>query len=189
MNTVIEPCCYSKQLTHNLELAEKGGGVSHFFSFSDWSTDELLPWFFGSVPGCEAVVSLVQIDFRTIYVLQHLMGRTYYDREAGETRPVVGRLTLITQPSRTDADAQRRELRAQLGKYIDEGRVVVCEDSVAFRCLAAGNGIRHLVLQGSINQSHMEPCTQMFTLTTTKGAWAQAMEMLRSKGKTKHIKL
>ena len=189
MNTVIEPCCYSKQLSHNLEEAEKGGGVSHFFSFSDWSTDELVPWTLSSTAGCEAVLCLVQIDPRTIYMLSELLRRTYHDRTAGEEKYVVKHLAIVTQTPREEPEKQRQEMRAQLGRFIDEGRVAVCEDNIGFRCIAASNGKRHIVLQGSINQFHMEPCCQMYTLTTTRSAYEQAMEMLGSKSRTKKVKL
>ena len=187
MNTVIEPCCYPKQLTHNLEEAEKGGGVSHFFSFSDWSTDELIPWTLSSVSGCEAVLCLVQIDPRTIYMLHELLARMYYDRLESENKYVVKHLTIITQTARQEPEQQRYEFRAQLGRFIDEGRVTVCEDNIGFRCIAASNGRRHLVIQGSINQSHMEPCCQMYTMTTSKAAYDMAMAMLGSKARTKRV--
>ena len=189
MNTVIEPCCYPKQLTHNLEEAEKGGGVSHFFSFSDWSTDELIPWTLSSVSGCEAVLCLVQLDFRTVYTLADMLRRTYFDRASGEDKPVVKHLTIITQTPRLIPEKQRYELRAQLGRFIDDGRVTVCEDNIGFRCIAASNGKRHLVIQGSLNQGHMEPCCQMYTMTTSKGAYDMAMAMLGSKCRTKKMKL
>lgn len=188
MNTVIEPCCYPKQLTANLEEAERGGGVSHFFSFSDWSTDELLPWALASVPGCEATVCLVQLDYRTVYTLAGMLARTYVsDAATGTVDYVVRHLTLITQPARQEPEKQRYEIRAQLGRYIDEGRVTVCEDNIGFRCIAAGNGKRHLVIQGSINQLDMEPCCQMYTMTTSRQAYSQAMAMLSSKARTKGI--
>lgn len=190
MNTVIEPCCYTKQLTANLYEAENGCGVSQFFSFSDWSTDELVPWVLGSVPGGEAVLCLVQIDARTVRMLSDVLRRTYVtDRAAGTSDFLVKHLTVITQTSRTDAEAQRREFRAQLGQYIDAGRVTVCEDGIGFRCIAAGNGKRHLVVQGSLNQFHVEPCCQMYTMTTSKSAYMQAMDMLGSKARTKRIEL
>ena len=189
MNAVIEPCCYPKQLTHNLEEAEKGGGVSQFFSFSDWGTDELIPWSLSSVPGCEAVLCLVQIDPRTIYMLSDILRRTYYDRIGDEEKYVVKHLTVITQTLREEPEKQRYEFRAQLGKFIDEGRVTVCEDNIGFRCVAAGNGRRHLVIQGSLNQFHVEPCCQMFTMTTSKQAYDMVMEMLGSKSRTKKVKL
>ena len=189
MNTVIEPCCYPKQLTHNLEEAEKGGGVSHFFSFSDWGTDELIPWTLLSVPSCEAVLCLVQIDPRTIYMLSDILRRTFHDREENEEKYVVKHLTIITQTPREEPEKQRQEFRAQLGKYIDEGRVTVCEDNIGFRCIAAGNGKRHLVIQGSLNQSHMEPCCQMFAMTTSVLSYNMAMEMLKSKSRTKKIEV
>lgn len=189
MNTVIEPCCYSKQLSQNLEEAEKSGGVSHFFSFSDWSTDQLIPWVLSSTAGCEAVLCLVQIDPRTIYVLSDLMARMYHDRTENDEKYVVKHLTIITQPRRDDSEAQRQEIRTQLGRYIDQGRVTVCEDNIGFRCISASNGRRHLVIQGSINQFHLEPCCQMYTMTTTLRAYEQAMEMLASKARIKKINI
>ena len=189
MNTVIEPCCYPKQLSQNLEEAEKGGGVSHFFSFSDWSTDELVPWVLSSVPDCEAVLCLVQIDPRTIYMLSSLLRRTYHDRDDNVEKYVVKHIAIITQALREEPEKQRYEFRAQLGKYIDEGRVTVCEDNIGFRCIAAGNGKRHLVIQGSLNQFHVEPCCQMYTMTTSKAAYDAAMQMLQSKSRTKKVEL
>ena len=189
MIAVIEPCCYPKQLTMNLEEAERGGGVSHFFSFSDWGTDELVPWTLSSVPGCEAVLSLVQMDPRTIYMLADILKRTYHDRTENEEKYVVKHLTIITQTPREEPEKQRSEFRAQLGRHIDEGRVTVCEDNIGFRCITAGNGKRHLVIQGSLNQFHMEPCCQMYTMTTSKQAYDMAMEMLKSKSRTKRIEV
>lgn len=189
MNTVIEPCCYPKQLTHNLEEAEKGSGVAHFFSFSDWGTDELIPWTLSSVAGCEATLCLVQMDPRTIYVLSDILRRTYHDRTDGESKYVVKHLTIITQTLREEPEKQRQELRSQLGRYIDEGRVTVCEDNIGFRCIAASNGRRNLVIQGSLNQFRMEPCCQMYTLTTSKQAYDMAMELLASKARTKRIQV
>lgn len=189
MNTVIEPCCYPKQLTHNLEETEKGGGVSHFFSFSDWSTDELIPWALSSVQGCDAVLCLVQIDPRTIYMLADVLRRTYFDRSTNDNVYVVKHLTVITQTARQDPDKQRYEFRAQLGRFIDEGRVTVCEDNIGFRCIAASNGKRHLIIQGSLNQSHIEPCCQMYTMTTSKEAYDIAMAMLSSKCRTKKVRV
>lgn len=188
MITVIEPCCYPKQLTMNLEEAEKGCGVSHFFSFSDWCTDELVPWTLASVPGCDAVFCLVRIDFRTIYMLCEILSRMYVDKDSGAEKYVVNHLTVITQTSSDDPEGQRREFRAQLGRFIDDGRVTVCEDNIGFRCIAASNGKRHIVIQGSINQFKMEPCCQMYTMTTTLGAYSQAMEMLSSKSRIKRVK-
>ena len=187
MNTVIEPCCYSKQLSHNLEEAEKGGGIAHFFSFSDWSTDELVPWTLSSTAGCEAVLCLVQIDPRTIYMLSDLLRRTYHCRTDNEEKYVVKHLTVIAQTPREEPEKQRYEFRAQLGRFIDEGRVTICEDNIGFRCIAASNGKRNIVIQGSINQFHMEPCCQMYTMTTSRHAYDQAMEMLSSKCRTKKI--
>lgn len=189
MNTIIEPCCYSRQLTQNLHESEKGGGVFHFFSFSDWSTDELIPWTFSSVPGCDAVLCLVQIDPRTIYMLSDILRRTYHNRESGGDEYVIKHLAVITQPLRDEPEKQRNEFRAQLGCFIDEGRVTVCEDNIGFRCVAAGNGKRHLVVQGSLNQFHMEPCCQMYTMTTSKMAYDMAMELLKSKSRTKKVKV
>lgn len=189
MNTIIEPCCYPKQLTYNLEEAERGGGVSHFFSYSDWSTDEIIPWAFSSVPGCEAVICLVQIDPRTIYMIADLLRRTYRDRKEGKDRYVVGHLTIITQPSRTEPEKQRHEFRAQLGRYMDDGRVTVCEDNIGFRCIAAGNGERHLVIQGSFNQFRVEPCCQMYSMTTSHVAYEQVMDVFRSKSRIKKLQL
>lgn len=189
MITVIEPCCYPKQLTMNLEKAEKGSGVAHFFSFSDWGTDELVPWTLSSVPDCDAVLCLVRMDFRTIYMLQELLSRMYFDRDANGERYVVGHLTIITQTMRDEPERQRREFRAQLGRFIDQGRVTVCEDNIGFRCIAAGNRNRHIVIQGSLNQGNMEPCCQMYTMTTTLGAYNQAMEMFGSKARIKRVDL
>ena len=189
MNTVIEPCCYTKQLSHNLEKAESGCGVSHFFSFSDWSTDELVPWVLSSVTGCEAMLCLVQMDVRTVYMIADMLRRTYHDRMENEEKFIVRHLTIIVQTSRTDPEEFRAELRTQLGRFIDQGRVTVCEDNIGFRCVVAGNGKRHLVIQGSINQSRVEPCCQMYTMTTSREAYDQAMEMLSSKRRTRNIKV
>lgn len=189
MITVIEPCCYSKQLTMNLEEAEKGSGICHFYSFSDWGTDELIPWVLGSVPGCDATICLVKIDFRTIYMIAGMLRRTYFDRVTNTDRHVVNHLTIITQTPGEEPEKQRNEFRAQLGEFVEDGRVTICEDHIGFRCVTAGNGNRHIVIQGSLNQLYTVPYCQMYTMTTTKDAYAQAMALLHSKSRIKRVVL
>lgn len=176
----IEPCCYEKQLTELLTQIEKKSNAAHFFSNSDWDLTQLLPFFALRAPGCELTLCLVNIEQNTLDALRKLMNRMVFDHGVGETIRLVSRLTLITQGN------QRAETLSHLKGFGD--RVVVCEDNIGFRCLAVGNGQRHFVVQGSLNQRVLTGATQMFTLTTGAALYDSALKVLGSKSRVKVIK-
>lgn len=175
----IEPCCYDKQLTELLKEVEGGCNVAHFFSNSDWDLTQLLPFFAVRTPGGEVTLCLVDVEQNTLDAIRKLMKRTYVDRETKENLPVVSHFTLIT------CGNNRREVLAHL-QGIGE-RLTICEDNIGFRCLACGNSSRSFVVQGSINQ-RISSATQMYTLTTGRHLYNQAIDVLSSKGRVKAIK-
>lgn len=188
----IEPCCYSKQLTQIMKRCEEQengfSACAHFFSYSDWGVGELIPFMATHVEQCELTVCLVHPDIQTLVVIDRLMkGKIITDANAGEGGYLVKKLLLICQPGTEETAEKQRAIVCNLfSQYMENGRVVYAEDNIGFRCIAAGNNHRHLFLQGSINQ---QPCnaTQLFTLTTDRIAYEEAMEVLRSKARTKRL--
>ena len=179
---IIEPCCYEKQLTETLTRIEGATNVAHLYSFSDWDLTVLLPFFAARTPGGDVTVCMMHLTPETLAVIRNLMKRVYIDRDTKEERLLVGRLTLIVNP--TDAD-EKSQLYNFLGGC-DE-RLVLCEDRIGFRALMMSNGERSFVIQGSINQGKSD-YTQMFTLTTGRALYDEAMELINSKRKVKAVK-
>lgn len=188
----IEPCCYSKQLSMIIKRceAENNGfpACAHFFSYSDWDTRELIPFIASHVEQCELTVCLVHPSVQTLSVLSELMKREIIiDAVKGAKGYLVKKLLLVCQPEiGEEGERQRMEIKSYLFGEMNKERVVYAEDNIAFRCIAAGNDHRHLLLQGSINQQQCN-ATQMFTLTTDRIAYEEAMEVLRSKARTKKV--
>ena len=179
---IIEPCCYDKQLTETLTRIEGATNVAHLYSFSDWDLTTLLPFFAARTPGGDVTVCMMHLTPETLAAIRNLMKRVYIDRDTKEERPVVSRLTLIVNP--TDADE-----KAQLYNFLGgcDERLVVCEDRIGFRALMMSNGEHSFVFQGSINQGKSD-YTQMFTLTTGRTLYDEAMELINSKRKVKAVK-
>lgn len=189
---VVEPCCYKKQLNEFVEKMEhrKEGTeqVVHFFSNSDWSTDELLDYVAHAVPFGDLTVCLIKPAVNTIRKLRMLMSEQLVaDAENGIKRPLVSHLNLITQPQREgDAIDQRAEIQSQLGEFIEAQRMTVCEDVIGFRCICIANERRHWVIQGSLNQQK-NYAMQLFTMTVSKETYRQVMEILNMKVRMKSI--
>lgn len=188
----IEPCCYSKQLTEIMKRCEEQGNgfpaCAHFFSYSDWGASELIPFIAMHVQQCELTVCMVHPSPQTLFTIRQLMdGRIPTDAVAGESDYLIKKLFLICQPGIDgEADMQRENVYDLFSPYMECGRMVYAEDTIGFRCIAAGNNHRHLFLQGSINQQSCN-ATQLYTLTTDRIAYEEAMEVLRSKARTKMI--
>ena len=179
---IIEPCCYEKQLTETLGRIEGRTNVAHLYSFSDWDLTVLLPFFAARTPGGDVTVCMMHLTPETLATIRNLMKRVYIDRYTKEERDLVGRLTLIVNPTSVDE-------KAQLYNFLcgcDE-RLVVCEDRIGFRALMMSNRERSFVIQGSINQGKSD-YTQMFTLTTGRALYDEAMELINSKRKVKAVK-
>lgn len=189
---VIEPCCFNKQLNALVERMENpkngAGGAAHFFGNSDWDADELLHYVAHAVPCGDLTVCLVKPEVKTLQVLRSLMSERRISEEGtGMKYPLVAHLSLITQPKHEgDVLDQRTEIYSQLGEFIEEGRVTVCEDVIGFRCICAANTRRHWVIQGSLNQNH-NFALQMFTMTTSEANYREAMDMMDMKVRTKSI--
>lgn len=187
---IIEPCCYTKQLGELIELCSSGKSspCAHFFSHSDWDVSALLETVSGYAQGGTVYVAMVRADVSLIAAVRRTLGRTYIESpETGVELPHVSRMVLLTQPGQ-DGSAlnQRAEVRAQLGEYIDCGRLVVCEDNIGFRCIAAQGPDVSLVVQGSINAQRSN-AMQMFTLTASEREFEEVKEMMEGKGRTKSV--
>ena len=179
---IVEPCCYEKQLTETLTRIEGAANVAHLYSFSDWDLTVLLPYFASRTPGGDVTVCMLHLTPETLATIRNLMKRVYIDRDTKEERLLVGRLTLIVNPTNADE-------KAQLYNFLGgcDERLVVCEDRIGFRALMMSNRERSFVIQGSINQGKSD-YTQMFTLTTGRALYDEAMELINSKRKVKAVK-
>lgn len=179
---VIEPCCYDKQLTETLTRIEGATNVAHLYSFSDWDLTTLLPFFAARTPGGDVTVCMMHLTPESLAMLRNLMKRVYIDPATKEERELVGRLTLIINPTNADE-------KAQLYNFLGgcDERLVVCEDRIGFRALMMSNRERSFVIQGSINQGKSD-YTQMFTLTTGRVLYDEAMELINSKRKVKAVR-
>lgn len=179
---IIDPCCYEKQLTETLTRIEGATNVAHLYSFSDWDLTVLLPFFAARTPGGDVTVCMLHLTPESLAMLRNLMKRVYIDLDTKEERDLVGRLTLIVNPTNADE-------KAQLYNFLGgcDERLVVCEDRIGFRALMMSNRERSFVIQGSINQGKSD-YTQMFTLTTGMALYDEAMELINSKRKVKAVR-
>lgn len=179
---IIEPCCYEKQLTETLTRIEGATNVAHLYSFSDWDLTVLLPYFASRTPGGDVTVCMLHLTPETLATIRNLMKRVYIDRDTKEERLLVGRMTLIVNPTNADE-------KAQIYNFLGgcDERLVLCEDRIGFRALMMSNRDRSFVVQGSINQGKSD-YTQMFTLTTGRALYDEAMELINSKRKVKAVR-
>ena len=179
MSRIIEPCCYEKQLTELLSEIEGKSDVAHFYSFSDWDLNVLLPFFVNRAPCGEVTLCLVQIEQNVLDTVRRLLSRMIPHPETRKPVYLVGHLSIITRGD------NRKEILSCLKGFGD--RLSVCEDTIGFRCLTVSNDSRHFVVQGSINQRTLS-VTQMYTITTGKKLYDEAQGLLASKVKVKGIK-
>lgn len=173
---ILEPCCFNTQLDNIIQSIEGPGrtGVAHFFTFGDVCFAHYLDYFIRQAPGGEVFLALLAVTDDSV---SRMAGQL--EKKRGHD-PLVSHLTLLTQ------GADRKKLDLGLGTFIRQGRVTVCEDRIAFRCLAVVNKERSFVLNGSINQT-ADYAMQMFTLTTGRKAGESVMQIFSSKERTKSI--
>lgn len=168
---ILEPCCYHKQLN---ELINGNAVTEHLFTFGDTDLQMLMDTLVHHAPGCDVYLVMIQVAPETIRTIAKLMEV----RNASTDQWLVNSFVLLSQGH------QRKEIAEALGKYREGGRLIVCEDIVAFRCLCVGNGARHFVLQGSIPQT-VGYAMQMMTLTQSREHYDQVMRILNYKKKKK----
>lgn len=187
---MIEPCCYHKQLEGLIdECAEKHSSAS-FFSYSDWDLCDMLETLAGYCCGGEMGLVMVRLDTRLIRTIARILTHTSIIPEDPKHHSVgVSKMILVSQPPVSGSGFdQRAEIQAQLGRFIKNGQLVVCEDNVAFRCVTLRNpsGKHNLVIQGSLN-TQKSGAMQMFTLTASPAEYENVAEMFRMKEHTKNI--
>ena len=178
MSHIIEPCCYEKQLTALLSEIEWHSNVAHFYSFSDWDLNVLLPFFVHRTPCGEVTLCMVQIEQSVLDTVRKLLARMIPHPVTREPVYLVKHLSLITRGD------NRKEILSALKGFGE--RLSVCEDTIGFRCLTCANEERQFVVQGSINQRPLS-VTQMYTITTGMELYTQAQGLLDSKVKVKRI--
>ena len=186
----LDPCCYHKQIGELIDLCEQDSTTQcvHFFSNSDWTANDLLSTFAGYAQDGTLCIAMVHLDVPLIEVVRSILARTYIDsKDKSISHPSVQRVILVTQPGADGAAIdQRKEVRAQLGRYLDSGRLTVCEYNIGFRCFLAGNAQHHLVVQGSINPQKCH-ALQMFTLTASEREYKEVLEMFEVQGRMKNV--
>lgn len=178
MFTYIDPCCLEKQLTAVLSEIENKDNVVHLFSSSDWTVSHLLTYLCGRMFGSNITLVLPRVEPKTLETLHSLMLSKPIDPYTKEHSFLVEHLSLITRGE------NREEVLAHLSGF--GKRVTICEDPSDFRCLTISNNQRHIVVQGSLNQRLLQS-TQMFTITTGRKLYNQAMACIGAKSRVKAI--
>lgn len=181
---MIERCCYHKQLEGLIDECAENKSAAHFFSYSDWDLCDLLDIVSRYCVGGIIGLVMVRLDVKLLAKIKNLLLSEYPNpKSAGNHIPAVKKMILVSQP---EGDDMKNEIKAQLGQFIRSGRLVVCEDNVGFRCLAAKGESHSLVIQGSLNTQH-SGAMQMFTLTASPQEYENVAEMIRVKEHTKSI--
>ena len=176
---MIEPCCFHKQLEGLIDDCTRTKGYGHFFSYSDWTAGDLIWLLAKYCNGGEMNVAMVRADYALVHFIRKALASKYKDGYA------VGKMILVTQPpSQGQAFDQRAEIRAQLGEFIDAGRLTVCEDNIGFRCITLRSREHALVIQGSLN-TITNSAMQMFTLTASEEECDNVNGMFAVKSRTK----
>lgn len=162
---ILEPCCFNKQLTDVIASPRE---VEHLFVSGGVDLQLMMDYFIRHSPGCDVYLVLVQVSDSTIRTIAKIMEAQINNG----TEPLVRSFTLLSQGH------QRKEIAEALGKYRQEGRLIVLEDDSAFRCLCVGNEKNSFVLQGSIPQI-AGYSTQMMTLTKSRKHYDHVMSVLK----------
>lgn len=162
---ILEPCCFNKQLTDVIASPRE---VEHLFVSGGVDLQLMMDYFIRHSPGCDVYLVLVQVSDSTIRTIAKMMEAQINNG----TEPLVRSFTLLSQGH------QRKEIAEALGKYRQEGRLIVLEDDSAFRCLCVGNEKNSFVLQGSIPQI-AGYSTQMMTLTKSRKHYDHVMSVLK----------
>lgn len=187
---MIEPCCYHKQIEELIDKCAANHSSANFFSYSDWDLCDMLETLSGYCRGGEMGLVMVRLDTRLITAIARLLARTSINKEDPSHQSLgVSKMILVSQPpTGTLGFDQRKEIEAQLGKYIRSGQLVVCEDNVGFRCVTISSPDQkyNIVIQGSLN-IQKSGTMQMFTLTASPEEYDNVAEMLRMKEHTKNI--
>lgn len=187
---IIEPCCYHKQIGEMAERCLENKGAESFFSYSDWTFSELLSTLVSYSEGGEVDVAMARADLDVIEAVGKALKRSVPDKENPAVQKwEVGRMVLVTQPPVAgSAFDQRGEIREQLGKYIREGRLCVCEDNIGFRCIAVRGKRCSLAVEGSLN-TKKSGAMQLFMMTASENDTENLKEMFAVKERTKKVLL
>ena len=164
---LLEPCCFNKQIADVIASPRE---VEHLFTFGGVDLQKIMDYFVRHSPGCEVSLTLVQVADETIRTIAKLMEA----KTNKGTDPLVRSFTLVSQGN------QRKQIAEVLDKYRTEGRLIICEDNSAFRCLCVANEKHSFVLQGSIPQVDSYS-TQMMTLTKSRKHYDHVMSVLHHK--------
>ena len=187
---MIEPCCYHKQIEELIDECAHKHSSANFFSYSDWDLTDMLSTLAGYCSGGAMNIAMVRLDARLISCIARILTRTSIIPEDPGHQPVgVGRMVLVSQPPASSPGFdQRKEIQAQLGRFIKSGQLVVCEDNIGFRCVTMKNpsGNHNIVIQGSLN-SQKSGVMQMFTITGSPAEYENVAEMFRMKEHTKNV--
>lgn len=187
---MIEKCCYHKQLEELIDQCAEKHQSANFFSYSDWDLCDMLDTLSGYCCGGEMSIAMVRLDTRLITAISRILNRTNTNSDNPSHQSFgVGKMILVTQPPASNSlFNQRKEIEAQLGRFIQSGQLVVCEDNIGFRCVALRNPSHkhNIVIQGSLN-TQRNSVMQMFTITGSPEEYNNVAEMFRVKQHTKNI--
>ena len=168
---ILEPCCYRKQLT---ELIGSNRINEHLFTFGDTDLQMLMDFFVSHTPECDVYLVLVQVEEETLQTISSLMEA----KRTSNGKPMVKSFVLLHQGN------NKKAVHEALDKFRKDGRLMICESDVSFRCLCVGNGTNHFVLQGAIPQKK-NFAMQMFSLSMGNEQYENVMRILNYR-KKKH---
>jgi hypothetical protein len=171
MDLFVEPCCFRKQLSERLDKP-----FCNFFTNGDVTLDMFLDFLVGLCPGAAVSLALVRVEQATLNTLVRLMERRNSDGSF-----LIHSLVLVS----TGQD--RAAVSAALAPFRTEGRAVVCEERVAFRCLAVANDSASFVLQGSIGQTSAF-LVQMISMATDRSTYEGVASLFALKQRHKAVK-
>lgn len=166
----LEPCCFNThldQIWNNREAANEP-----LFTYGDTDLQMLMEYLVNNAPNCDVYLVLVKVEPETIQTIEKLMKA----KIKGTEQFLVRSFVLLSQGS------QRKEIASALGKFRQDGRLIVCEYNVAFRCLCVGNGENHFVIEGSIPQTKNRSM-QMFSFNAGKDYYHKVMGTLNYRSK------
>lgn len=168
---ILEPCCFNKQLNDVMASPRE---TEHLLTFGGVDLQMMMDFFIRHSPECDVYLILIQVTNQTI----RSIGKLMEEKMADGSTPLIRSFVLMYQGE------HRKQIADILGKYREEGRLLVCEGNTAFRCLCVGNEKNSLVLQGSIPQVDSY-AMQMMTLTKSRKHYDHVMSILNHQKKGK----
>ncbi len=151
---VIEPCCFSKQITALLQrMGKEDGYTVGMYNTGEWTLGQALPWLVNGNGEETIILARPTLSESTIAALANLMGQTVV-REGKNVNAIRG-LEIVTF-----VDERTMELlRQYLGSYTDRLSVAHCTHHTHFLYCDHGRGEYPLLVLGEVpEKKQIAPC-------------------------------